>query len=271
MHLPKHYCRYVAGALSIAALSACGTGQRPQDELPPRRSIVGGGPFVHESTDMTPAQLSVAGPKGTANFSIPQAYLRLKEHRTGGKQWRIYLETANVEQPLTIYSDALYERLGAKFGVATAEDIKELRHAYHREYMRDWVSILLSYGHCFVTTREIVPRNIEKWGHPNGRSDDGIFARYDFTVADIVTDTYYVPISQEPVPIFIKCPDPARRGSVDALRCDAHSDYNELVTYTFTFQLMRLNEFREINRKVRAFIDGIVDHASAATPVRCTE
>ena len=86
-----------------------------------------------------------------------------------------------------------------------------------------------------------------------------------------IANTYYVPIRQEPVPIFIRCPNPELRGIPGVDRCDAHSDYNELVTYTFTFQLKRLNEFREINRKVRGFIDGIVDQGSAATPVRCSE
>lgn len=241
--------------VAISTLTAVAVGYDVGSKEPAERRSVLGGLYLHETSDLTPVQLAVEGPKGKAAFSIPKAYLSERKHWNGGPQWRIYIETANLEEPLPVYADRLYARLIEELGEPSTKNLAELRRRFTKAQFREWITITISYGHDFATTNKTLPETIKKWGRPAGK--DGTFARYNTFSQGVVFDTYYVPLAQEAPPLFIECPNPELRGSPELVRCMAHSDYSELVSYTFTFQWKRLDEFRQLNQKVRRFIDNI--------------
>lgn len=234
-------------ALSLTAAGLCISAESRRSA---HRSISVG--TFDESIDVTPVKLSIEGPLGGGKFALAKAYLGDKRDWKGGRRDQIHIYAAGAEMaPLTIYADRLYQSMLGESGLSALND-EAFKAEFDKRLFKEKIAIELSYGHDSAKTREMFPDRIKKRGHYRGEHNG--LVKYDFLVAGHVSYTYYVPVKQESRPIFIDCPS---GGSLVYLRCTAHTDYNKIISYAYSFHGSRLLEYKEINQRVRRFIDKI--------------
>jgi hypothetical protein len=196
------------------------------------------------------------------------AYLNGEKLWRGGKVDTIFIEAALPEmQPWTDFGEGLFARLRQTDTLLLNNDLDAFRRKYFQEFFRDWVSIRVSYGHCYGVTKS-KPEYLRKWGIRADRQDSAVFDK--FTIGTVASGlrSVYVPKVPGKFATYIECPEYG-----DSLRrCLGTTDYDALVAFQYYFSEGRLDEYMRIEDEVRGLLASFIKKSVPTTsmPVDCT-
>ncbi len=224
--------------------------------------------------DMSLVELRTEGAFGGADYVIPKAYLGGKQLWKGGSilpssvPGDIRIEAALPDmRPWTFFGEELFEEMMHTHRQMLEDNILNFRSVYSKRFFKEWVTVHASYGHCFGLSKS-QPAWLKKWGQPDTSYSNPLFeAKIDLGRPAGSLRSMYVPKQQGTYKLYIECPD----WGGELRRCKAMSDYDEITGYEFLFSMTRLNEYQEIDMKVRGLLDKFVKESklNEIMPAEC--
>lgn len=256
------------GLVPVLLLSASLAGACSGDSFPSRQFV----PSLENdpsaaTLDLTPVHLQTKRAYGATDYVIPKAYLAGMNLWHGGVQDYIFIEAYLPSmEPWTVAGERLFQKILAEHQTLPQDNIREFQDIYYDAYFKNWVSVRVSYGHCFGHSRA-QPEWIRKWGRHDDANGTSQFERYFSGSSASGIHDLLVPKSQGRFNIYIDCPEYG--GSLR--RCSAISDYDALVAYEFFFSAQRVDEYRAIDDKVRQLLRKFITSSrpSSAMPDGC--